>query len=201
MDIETIKEIFTIAARRNVKRQYRYFVLERSRLSEPELRHVVTKVLDEKHIYYSLEYPTLVKHRISGKGRSRSALVDLVLYKEDNKKEPIIWVEFKRGQPSIDKIGKDFIKMLKERDLEGVCFFHILPKLRSRTERSRLRAQKAVLTKYSEAYQSIEKSECEKKWFVLFILDCENKQYYFCQKNDICNIDNLDEVRWREIKY
>lgn len=201
MNIKTIKKIFIKTATRTVKRQYRYFVLERSRLSEPEIRHVMAKILDEEQIYYGFEYPTLVKHRISGKGRSRSALVDLVLYKEENKKEPIIWVEFKRGQPSIDKISKDFIKMLKERNLEGVCFFHILPKLRLRTEKSKLRAQEAVLTKYSEAYQNIEKSECEKKWFILFISDCESREYYFCQKNDICDIDKLDDGDRGKIEY
>lgn len=70
MDIQTIKEIFIIATRRYVRRQYRYFVLKRSKLSGPEVRHVVTKILDEKNIYYSLEYPTFEKHRISGAGRS-----------------------------------------------------------------------------------------------------------------------------------
>lgn len=200
MNIQTIKEIFTTAARRIVRRQYRYLVLERSRLSEPEVRHVVTKILDEKHIYYSFEYPTVIKHKISGTSRSRSALADLALYEEDNKKESVIWVEFKKAQPSINKIIKDFIKMRMEKGLEGVCFFHILPKLRVRSERSKLRAQKAILKKYIDAYQSIKEHNCEKKWLILFILDCENKQYYYCQKDDICHIDNLSDGHWGEIQ-
>ncbi len=132
-----MKEIFIIIARRSVRRQYRYSVLERSRLSEPEIRHVVTKILDEKDIYYGLEYPTSVKYKVSCKSGSRNALVDLVLYKRDNKKEPIIWVEFKKEEPSIDKVIKDLVKMIRERSLEGVCFFHILAKCRSRAEKSK----------------------------------------------------------------
>ena len=160
MNIEILKKIFILTAKRSAQRQYRYLVLDRSRLSEPEIRHVMTRILVEKKVHYGIEVATQAKHRISGKDMSRSALVDLVLYEKGNKKEPIIWVEFKRGQSSIDKIRKDFIKMLMERYLEGVCFFHILPKLRSRTEKSTWRAQEAILKKYFEAYQNIEKRNC-----------------------------------------
>jgi len=127
-------------------------------------------------------------------------LVDLVLYKKENKKEPIIWVEFERAQPSIDKINKDFIKMLRESNLEGVCFYHILPRLRSRSIKSKQRAQEAVLQKYYDAYHSIEKNKWDKKWFILFIMDCENKQFYYCQKDDIRNINSLSDGHWEEIR-
>jgi len=200
MDINDLNEIFLRTARRIVRRQYRYFNLDRARTSEAEARHVFAKILDERKLYYGIEIPTEAKHSISGSTIKRSALTDLVIYGEGRSNKFPIWVEFKRGQPGIDMIAKDFIKMIMEPSILGVCFFHILPEVESMVNRSNERAKKAVIRKYVEAYQRVEKGNCKSKWFVLFILDCSSKQYYLLQKNNVCNIDSFENSRWIAIK-
>ena len=55
MNFNTLHEIFVLTATRSIKRQYRYFILDRARLSEPEIRHVMAKILEEKKIYQDTE--------------------------------------------------------------------------------------------------------------------------------------------------
>lgn len=199
MNIETIKEIFVLAGKRSIKRQYRYFILDRSRLSEPEVRHVMAKILEERKIYYAIEKATEKKHRITGETMERSALTDLVIYGKDRRAGASIWVEFKRGQPEIGKITKDFIKMIREPSIKGACFFHILPKINPKKNKSNERAKKAIIEKYSDAYGSVDKDKCEKKWFVLFILDGNSRQWFFLHKIDICNIDSFGG-KWEDLR-
>jgi len=200
MNFNILNEIFVLTARRSIKRQYRYFILDRTRLSEPEIRHVMARILEEKKFCYGIEIATKKKHKISGDTMERSALTDLVIYGKNKLSGSPIWVEFKRGQPEIGKIAKDFIKMTKEPSINGACFFHVLPKINSIEKKSNDRAKKAVIKKYSDAYELVDKDKCDKKWFVLFILDSNSKQYYFLQKNDICNIDSFDDGQWMDLK-
>lgn len=200
MNFNTLHEIFVLTATRSIKRQYRYFILDRARLSEPEIRHVMAKILEEKKICYGIEIATKKKHKISGNKMERSALTDLVIYENKKLMGPHIWIEFKRGQPGIGKIVKDFIKMMKEPSIQGACFFHVLPKINSIEKKSNERAKKAIIKKYSDAYERAHKHNCGKKWFVLFILDSNSKQYYFLQKDDICDIGSFDGRQWMDLK-
>jgi hypothetical protein len=199
MEIDTLKNIFILTAKRSALRQYKYHVLDRFRLSEPEIRDVMSKILIEYKVHYGIEYPTLVKHKISGETRSRSALVDLVIYEKDNLRHAKTWIEFKRGQVDIQNIKKDFIKMLKEPSIELVSFFHILPKIGSKSEKSKQTSQRSILKKYLEAYNSTPKEGCHPKIFILFIMDVESRQYYFCKKDNICAIERFDDGDWSRI--
>ncbi len=199
MSFDDLKSVFILTAKRSIKRQYRYFILKRSRLSEPEVRHVMTKILEERRNYYAIEVATKEKHLLTGKTIPRSALTDLVIYGEEKTTKTPVWIEFKRGQPEREKIAKDFVKMIKEPAVDGVCFYHILPESFSTGNRLNERARRAIVSKYQEAYGKTNKMGCQKKWFSLFILDSISKQYYLFYEEDICGIKDLTCGEWKKL--
>ena len=198
---EDIKNICISTAKRSILRQYRYHLLDRTRLSEPEIRHVMTKILDEKRIFHGIEIATKYKHKITGISRERSALVDLVIF--DNNDHHSIWMEFKRGQTDPKNIKKDFIKMVKEKSetLKGVCFFHIIPVSLNKTksQKNLQKARNSIIDKYSQAYNQTPKEGCSTKWFILFILDAESREYYLHFENDVCNIKEFPKEKWSRL--
>ena len=125
MEIEEIVEICRVTSQRCVHRQYRYHILFRDRLSEADVRNVMTSVLDGRKKYYGLEYPT--------KYISKRGQVDLVIYDSRPKgaswktieNSPSVFVEFKREISKSAFIQKDFVKMMKAPEsVKGACFFH-----------------------------------------------------------------------------
>jgi len=202
MKMELLKGIFELTSKRSVLRQTKFQRLNRERLGEAEVRNVMVKILEQKGVYYGIEAATKEKQAKEGNIIKRSALVDLVIYERKEDERPEIFVEFKRGPVSIDKIEKDLLKMMREPDyLKGACFFHILPKVRNKSERSLARARNQAIKKYYQAYCKIDKTACIQRWFILFIMDTTSRKYYLCEKENICNIEKLDNGKWEDIKY
>ena len=199
MNFDELRKVLVLTANRSIKRQYRYFLLKRSRLSEPEVRHVMTKILEERRCYYAIEVATKEKHLITGKAIQRSALTDLVIYGDTRTNETPIWIELKRGQPKIDKIAKDFVKMISEPSLAGACFFHILPEGPLAEIGLNERARRAVIDKYRVAYNMVSKKGCQNKWFSLFILDSVSRQYYILFEEDLCSIEDFTKGEWKKL--
>jgi hypothetical protein len=161
----------------------------------------VFRPLEEKHIYYALEYRTGEKFKQPDGDVSGAALVDLVVFDNEEALNPSVLVEFKRAEPQVSFIAKDFVKMMQERSVvQGACFFHLLPKARSQSTGYRNKAHKAIISKYLRAYKSAAYARCFPKWFVLFILDATSHQYYLCEKENICGIDRLDDGIWHVLK-
>ena len=202
MDKLQLREICRQTAKRTILRQYRYQVLDRERLSEAEVRNVMAKILEESKVYYGIEVATEEKQRKKESVIHRRALVDLAIYENKKAEHPAVLIEFKRAQPTKDKIEKDFSKMMGEpANVKGTCFFHILPKEENRPGKSLERARNEVVKKYHAAYSAIKIKKCIPKWFVLFILDSSSRKLYICEKENICCIDKFDNGKWEPIKY
>lgn len=178
-----LQDIFVIASNRVVHRGYKYFNFRGNDLSEAEIRHVVAKVLEEKKMHYALEVPTKYPFKHNEKGNkktTRRALFDMAIYashaKIEKSLEPEIVIEFKRGQPQNNApqvIRKDFIKMLGE-PCKGAAFFHILTGKRVKSKT----AHEQIIKKYNDAFNKEKNSKYLDKWFLLFILDLNEKRHY-----------------------
>lgn len=202
MNQQLLKEICRQTARRCILKQYRYQILNRERLGEAEVRNVMVRILEESKFFYGIEIATKEKQNKEGNVINRSALIDLAIYENRKTKDSAILIEFKRAQPSLDRIEKDFAKMIKEPShVIGCCFFHILPKGQNRSEKALERARKAIVKKYYQAYSSVNKIKCVPKWFILYILDATARKLYVCEKENICHIDKFDDGIWEPIKY
>jgi hypothetical protein len=201
MEPAQLREILVLTAKRSILNKYEYHRLDKGRLGEAEVRNVMAKTLEEKRVYYALEYPTSEKFRRPNGNVSRAALVDMVIFKNKTAKNPSVLIEFKRGQPQLSFIDKDFIKMMQApSDIKGCCFFHILPKELSESKGYRARAHAEIIKKYSQAYEQARNSSCCAKRFVLFILDATSNQYYYCKKENICRIEGFDKGLWHVLK-
>jgi len=199
---EQLKEICRQTAQRCILKQYKYQVLNRERLGEAEVRNVMVRILEEKKIFYGIEIATEEKQEKEGNVINRSALVDLAVYENQKAETPTILIEFKRGQPGLDKIEKDYAKMMNEPDcVKGSCFFHILPKEQDKSEKASERARNEIIKKYDRAYLSVSRGKCVPKWFMLYILDASARKLYICEKENICHIDKFNDGTWEPIKY
>jgi hypothetical protein len=110
----------------------------------------------------------------------------LAIFDNKNDEHPSVFIELKRGQPEIEKIKKDFNKMMREpSSLKGACFFHLLRKSDYGSESRLRRARNNILIKYSDALEQVRLTHkfdintLRKRWFLLFILDGSNGQYNY----------------------
>jgi hypothetical protein len=201
MESAQLREILILTAKRSILNKYKYHRLDKGRLGEAEVRNVMAKTLEEKRITYALEYPTTDKFRRPNGNVSRVALVDMVIFENKTAKDPSFLIEFKRGQPQLSFMDKDFIKMMQApSDIKGCCFFHILPKGLSASKGYRARAHAEIIKKYFQAYEKTNNSVCFPKRFFLFILDATSNQYYYCEKENICQIEGFDKGPWHILK-
>mgnify|MGYP001585464591 CR=1 FL=1 len=202
MNKEQLKEICRQTAKRCILKQYKYQVLNRGRLSEAEVRNVMVRILEERKFYYGIEIATEENQEKEGNVINRPALVDLVIYDNRKAENPIMLIEFKRAQPSLYKIEKDFAKMMNEpARVKGSCFFHILPKEKKRAEKALGRARNEIVKKYYQAYSNVNIEKCVSKWFMLYILDASARKLYVCEKQNICHVDRFDDGTWEAIEY
>lgn len=151
----------------------------KSKIREPEGKFVIANVLSDKKISFGIEVPTNKTYRFTQeKGKiQRLARTDLSILTNGNQ----INIELKEGQPNINKIEKDFEKLLRE-EVSGVAFFHILQNSNSRTLR-------ALLDKYKKAYiNKLGVKEKKSKWFVLFIFIKEKQECNWKSFEDITKI-------------
>jgi hypothetical protein len=201
MNYQEIQTIFKTTANRIFKRQYRYFVLDRTRISEFEARHVMTKVLEELKYHYGIELRTIEKHK------AHVGLVDLVVFDKGKKGRQLGWVEFKRGAAPEEKIQKDFEKMLKEPDLNFASFFHILPMPEYKSKRGDRNTRDVVLRRYNKSHEAAlntlkrtNQSPISKE-FVFFLLDCKKGQYLVKHLKDIREELDFAEIKWKKLAY
>jgi len=199
-------KISVLTARRCVKNRYKYHRLDKSRLGEAEVRNVMAKILEEKKIYYGIEVSTQERFQKQVKKITRRALIDLAIYNGPETELPSVIVEFKRAQPAVYNIIKDFKKMMAEpNDIKGACFFHILPQSEGAKEGKESmgrisRARNEIIKKYEEAYKEAKVRQCVDKWFMLFILDGSRDEYYYVEKESICRLDGLGTGEWKALK-
>jgi hypothetical protein len=206
MEVDVLRQLLLVASRRSVLRQYRYHKLDKERMSEAEIRYVTAKVLEENRIYYGIEIPTREDYVHEDKHVTRKALVDLVIYEKKESEHPSVFIEFKRGQPEIEKIKKDFNKMMREpSSLEGACFFHILHKSDYGSDNRLSRARSNILKKYSDALKDVHHTHrfnnqvLSNRWFLLFVLDGSNRQYNSCTVGNMCLAFDCPED-WKDIR-
>jgi hypothetical protein len=200
METYEMREIFNLTARRILSGHYPLLKLDLNRISEPDARHVMTKVLEEKGLRYALEVKTEELYPRFGAGEERRALVDLVIYETYGGCEVPIWVEFKRSLPGSQMIMKDFIKMMIEKKVSQAGFFHILPAPEKKRSNRKYGPIEAIFDKYRNAYKgaldslskSMDKRECRPKQFFLFIYDFEKSKSYFLFEPNLCQIKGFE---------
>jgi len=124
---------------------------------EPEVMIILTTVLAERGIDFSIERPTIGKYALSGPTPDR-ANIDIAVEPGEHQ----INIELKEGQPGAKSIGKDFLKFRGE-SCPGGVFFHTLQKANKAT-------LPALLHKYESAYSQATLGNELSKWFMLFIL-------------------------------
>ena len=86
--------------------------------------------------------------------------------------KPLINIEFKEGQPTVNHIEKDWQKLIAE-PVKGICFFHVLQNRNSRTI-------PRLLDKYEDAYRkalSKRQNPIHDKWIVFFLLILFKQEY------------------------
>jgi hypothetical protein len=180
---EDLKQIFIETVQLTTKNKFDYLIYSnKGKIREPELRCLISSVLSKKKIFYGIEVPTEKKYSFSKKkiiNRLMSARTDLAIYEGG---KPIINIELKEGQPTIDKIEKDFEKMFLE-EVIGASFFHVI---NGNTSKKTI---PLLLDCYSRAHNNI-KNKLDKsslnildKWFILFIFVADTKEFY-CQVFD-----------------
>jgi len=193
--------IFKTTANRIFKRQYRYFVLDKTRISEFEARQVMTKVLEESKCPYGIELQTKEKHL------AHVGLVDLVVFDRDKPGVRLGWVEFKRGKAPEVKIRKDFEKMMKEPGLEFVSFFHIIPVPGRGVKKHSWDIAEVVLRRYGDAHQLAYNKAIQAKKapvpkaFMLFLLDCENGRYLVKRVANVLSELDFQSKKWSKVGY
>lgn len=208
MNYIEIKKIFVTTANRICKRQYRYFELARTHVSEDEACYVMTRVLEEFKYRHGIERRTNEKHE------ANVGLVDLVIFGRNKRGVPAGWVEFKRGATSEPKIRKDFKKMMKEKDSHEnsyfaptcVSFFHIIPKKQGAKEKDR-DVTSVILGRYEEAHKKAlaeaikTKDISPPKEFVFFLLDCRKDRYFFKRFKNIQEELQFGSLKWTKLGY
>jgi hypothetical protein len=185
-EAEVIKEIFVETSKRLLQNFFSYQILNRERMGEDEIRNVMARVLEERKIFYEIETATEEAFIHEDNRVTRKALVDLVIYGEKHDRSSSINVELKRGHPVIEKIKKDIIKMFGEKEhLRGACFYHYLQKIDYGSIDRLDDAHSRILKKYSSALEQCQdidrydKNMLDKRWFLLFIIDASNEEYFF----------------------
>lgn len=138
---------------------------DRPHVREPEAMIVLTTVLAERGIDFSIERPTIGKYVISALTPDR-ANIDIVVEPGEHQ----INVELKEGQVAATSIGKDFMKFTGESS-DGAVFFHTLQDANRGTLPS-------LLGKYASAYSGTTLGDQLSKWFMLFILVRNQKKCY-----------------------
>lgn len=109
------------------------------RISEQELRQLFIDVFKENcpHLFYSIETPTITKHRFkvsfeSENLKKQSALHDMCVYeKVGNDFIRKLNIEFKYGNGALKNTSKDIQKLVMEKE-KGV-FIHLLKNTRRNT--------------------------------------------------------------------
>ncbi len=150
-------------------------------IREPEATYVVAHLLSEKGVDFGLEVPTK-KYLFKSK---KEDVGDTDLAIEPTAKQ--INIEFKRDQPNVESIKKDFVKLLGEQT-DGCAFFHILKNTDSGT-------LPILLEKYIIAYNnSLNLKDRYPKWFLLFIFVKEKKECFWQLFDDIINISEDDFI-------
>ncbi|MFC2130614.1 hypothetical protein ACFLSQ_04210 [Bacteroidota bacterium] len=146
--IQTAKKLVTVphvrkklpATKRPIRLvfpEYMHGKKKKTRISEQELRQCFCQTLERINLdtYYSLETPTQEKmkgDRIT-KSVGRSGSTDLSIYLPDDR-DRLQWdlvVEFKHGNPPIDAVKHDLVKLTNER--HSGLYFHLLESVDSRT--------------------------------------------------------------------
>ena len=158
------------------------------RISEQELRQLFIDVYKEAHPYsfYSIETPTQAQFKFGkvftdiSADEGRSASLDMCIYKknEDNSFERELNIEFKFGNVSLFKIGKDILKLMREK--QNGAFIILL----KNTDSGSLcnKGGTGVLDKLNQSFTRFYDTENNSKWnendekhIQLIILSLEEK--------------------------
>ena len=158
---------------------------------EPEIRDVFGRYLMLEMVFYGIEVPTKLKYGFKGVGKT-AARTDLAIFSSlqdgiDNK--PLINIEFKEGQPTVNQIEKDWQKLIAE-PVNGICFFHVLQNCNSRTIQR-------LLDKYEDAYKkalSKPQNTIKDKWLIIFLLILFKQKYVTVAFDAIQSI-SFDKLR------
>ena len=184
MKKDLLQDIFLETSRRLLIGPFTYQLLDSERMGEAEMRNVLVRVLEEKKLHYAIEVATGEPFIHKDGHQTRKALVDLVIYGNGPSRDKSVYVEFKRGHPSIGNIVKDIAKMLGEKKhLEGASFFHYLHKGDYGSENRLKRARSQIIKKYYDALNDARKDRqvdtqiLSGRWFYVFILDGSAKEY------------------------
>ncbi len=128
-------------------------------ISEPEARFILASVLHETNIPFGLEVPTEEDYSFTGNA-PRKGRIDVVI----DPSGKAVKIELKAERLDVDKIGRDFKKLLRE-PASGCAFYHVF----QGTTRSPLHG---LMKKYVDSYPKREDvGERVPKWFILFVLD------------------------------
>ena len=158
----------------------------KKRISEQELRFVMTHLLSSD-FYYSIETPTLEKYSFS-EGGERSAATDLSVYHNDLK---ILNIELKAHNPGQKSIDKDIEKLVRE-DCDG-AWVHLLVSERSNSV-------EALFKKFIKAFEN--KHSKRPISFHILILDTMtllSRKGKINESDYSNNIFNINYSHWKNL--
>lgn len=111
------------------------------RISEQELRFLFVEEFKKTYpeLFYSIETPTVDKYKfgkilknIAVSKNGQSALLDMCVFENSNNHyQRVFNIEFKHKNASIDKVGKDILKLINEE--KNGAFIHLLNNTNSGT--------------------------------------------------------------------
>jgi hypothetical protein len=153
--IETFKELIRIYHNNPIRKTCLRIPLKRDetkRISEQEMRFVLTSMLERYHypeIQYSVETPTEETYKFSG-NKELSASSDMSLYYKDEK---LLNIELKGNMPTQSAVDKDVEKLCREKH-DG-AWLHVFENEDRGTIKNLLEKFKIAFNKYSRSGNSI----------------------------------------------
>jgi len=201
-DIETLiknsfKELLNIGWEDSIEKNTKYRLISpkyyhgdnagQKRISEQELRFLMTRKLEEENIYYSVEAPTKKKYAFTGEDEnSRSGLVDLCLHNSEGKRTALIEL---KNKGRISEISKDLEKLLFDLETEYNYFIHL--------DSSKSKKIDAIKTEYETALKEAKDSRLEEKIAAgvkIFLFVIREKTIYKCEISKDGKIGELSKL-------
>lgn len=190
--VELLKIYFEKSKRKTLLKIPEYRRTENKRISEQELRFVMTNLhgkFAKTNLYYSVETPTSEEYGFSGLGK-RSASSDLSFYENDVK---VLNMELKAHNPKPIEIKKDIEKLVRE-NCNG-AWIHIF-------ETENRGTVKSLFQKFDLAFENFKNSNRPISFHIL-ILETQtllSRKWKENESDYSNNIFNIEYSQWKNLK-
>jgi hypothetical protein len=174
----------------------------KDRISEQELRFLFVEELKKEYpqLYYSVETPTIEKYKfgkifknITVSKSGQSGLLDMWVFQNNsNQYQRVLNMEFKHNPASIDKVGKDILKLINEKS--NGAFIHLFNNTNSGTLSSSNVTREGIFDKLYKSFTKFKSNWNDNEKYIQIVILSLDQHTLIHRKIYKTDLDNLKNI-------